>query len=154
MENFEESHVVVWNKKLILQTHLHDEKSGELIFDKISTITTKFTDELLKAVENYLPSDDIIAFKPLDQSTWNDDNSFIPPSITALAKMFKMDPVLLNKQFSTLSTSIMKDLTFWCVNQGSEPSFFWTEVLDNFEVPVELTTLIKSAMAIPYSRYY
>ena len=154
MENFEESHVVVWNKKLILQTHLHDEKSGELIFDKISTITTKFTDELLKAVENYLPSDDIIAFKPLDQSTWNDDNSFIPPSITALAKMFKMDPVLLNKQFSTLSTSIIKDLTFWCVNQGSEPSFFWTEVLDNFKVPVELTTLIKSAMAIPYSRYY
>ena len=154
MENFEEAHVVVWNKKLILQTHLHDEKSGELIFDKISTITTKFTDELLKAVENYLPSDDIIAFKPLDQSTWNDDNSFIPPSITALAKMFKMDPVLLNKQFSTLSTSIIKDLTFWCVNQGSEPSFFWTEVLDNFEVPVELTTLIKSAMAIPYSRYY
>ena len=153
MENFEEAHVVVWRKKLILQTHLHDEKSGELIFDKISTITTKFTDELLKAVENYLPSDDIIAFKPLDQSTWNDDNSFIPPSITALAKMFKMDPVLLNKQFSTLSTSIIKDLTFWCVNQGSEPSFFWTEVLDNFEVPVELTTLIKSAMAIPYSRY-
>ena len=93
-------------------------------------------------------------FKPLDQSTWNDDNSFIPPSITALAKMFKMDPVLLNKQFSTLSTSIIKDLTFWCVNQGSEPSFFWTEVLDNFKVPVELTTLIKSAMAIPYSRYY
>ena len=154
MENFEESHVVVWNKKLILQTHLHDEKSGELIFDKISTITTKFTDELLKAVESYLPSDDIIAFKPLDQSTWNDDNSFIPPSITALAKMFKMDPVLLNKQFSTLSTSIIKDLTFWCVNQGSEPSFFWTEVLENFKVPVELTTLIKSAMAIPYSRYY
>ena len=147
--------MVVWNKKILLQTGIHDEKDGTLFFDKLSPIVGPFIDEILKAVEKYMPNDDIIAFRALDQTKWIEKNAnqiFVPPSITSLAKLFGLNASLLGDQFFNLAHEIVNDLVFWCAHKKSEASFFWTEVFDNFEVPTELTFLIKKALVIPYSR--
>ena len=146
--------MVVYQKHLIFQSNLHNPRTGNLLFDKISPFLEKFFDEVSKSIEKFMPEENVLAFQSLDPKVWNveNDNIIYLPKISGVADMFGMNAQLAEVQFTELANKIVKDnQLFWCKHRMSDPAFFWANVLSNFQLPEEISDIIKMTLAIPLS---
>ena len=140
---------------MIFQSNLHDSRTGELLFDKLTPFLDKFCEAILRSIETYMPDSEVSAFESLDPKTWNIDTpgTFNLPDIKKVAEMFGMDAQLAQSQFVELVTKVVgENWQFWCQFKMSDPAYFWSNVLQKFQPPTEISDIIKMVLAIPLSR--
>ena len=103
---YERNPFIVYKNIIMKNTGLMDESTNQLKYTKLSEYMGPYVDELIQQIENYLPSDEVLKFDPLDQRVWQLTRWKIP-SIKALAEVFKMDQDLIQQQFIALVKDIM-----------------------------------------------
>ena len=151
---FENAGMVVYQKHMIFQSNLHNPRTGDLLFDKLSPFLDKFFEDVSKSIEKFMPEQNVLAFESLDPKVWNIENGKIVrlPKINGVAELFGMNAQLAEVQFTELANKIVNDnWVFWCKHKMGDPAFFWSNVLNNFQIPTEISDIIKMTLAIPLS---
>ena len=148
---YESSQYVVYEKVILEESGLVNSKSQTLQFRAITNFIRQYVDKLVDQVNQKMPSDEINVFNALDPKRWSrrDRGRYLYPNVKQLAELFHMDPIVIAEQFRALVIKMFANLEWFSRHRLSDPLYFWSNALDVFKPPQELTSLVKKVMAVP-----
>ena len=149
LDHYENSPFVTFNKNVLEDSELTDQ-NGTLKFPGISGMVSTYADALVKEIKTRLPSDEVEHFNALDQTKYSlACTRWKIPNIKPLAKIFKMDENVIQKQFKDVLQLLSHNQNWFKENRKSESHYFWGNVLNFFKPPQEFRTLVRKILSVP-----
>ena len=154
LEDYEAHSHIVFKKKILEDTDLRHPETDSLQFTAISSLIPTYVDKLISEVNNYMPSDEIEAFDPLDQSKWQlKTTRWKIPSVRNLAKLFAMDPAIIQNQFNQFLRTMLANSGWFHNHKKNDPAYFWSLALNNFNPGLELASFMRRILSIPMGEF-
>ena len=154
LEEYEAHSHIVFKKTILEDTDLRHQDTDALKFTPISSLIPTYVDKLISEVNNYMPSDEIEVFDPLDQSKWQlKSTRWKIPNVRNLAKLFAMNQDLIQNQFNQFLRTMLANSRWFCNHKNNDPAYFWSLALNNFNPGLELASFMRRILSIPMGEF-
>ena len=154
----DDSFEVKWRQKTLIKSTT---ATGVQKFEKMQDQRDEYISAIVEEIETRLPADEVMnTMANLDQSKWDLkvrtelQNEDFKAMLENWPKVFGLnyEKDQMVKDFIKIIEFLEANTDFWCATHHSQPTSFWSLLLQEFkEMPEKIALVIKKSLVTPLS---